>query len=189
MNKHTILSWLPQAIASTIILLVVYGAVQQNIRQSANSPQIQLAEDGGAILAQGIPPFELLGNSRVDIVKSLSPFAIIYSASGTPMASSGYLKGSVPVIPSGVLEYARSHGEDRLTWQPAPDTRIAAVVSYYHGSSTGYILVGRSLREAEALESSIVLMTGAALIILLVTTFLASLYAGMVREKKSDSLV
>ncbi len=41
--------------------------------------------------------------------------------------------------------------QNRITWQPEKDARIALVVqAYKHENATGYALVGRSLREVEA---------------------------------------
>ena len=42
---RVLVSWLPLAVASTGMCLLVYATVQQNYRQSLNDPQIQMAED------------------------------------------------------------------------------------------------------------------------------------------------
>ena len=44
------LKWLPMALVVTALCGVVYAAVFRNIRQSANDPQIQMAEDAAALM-------------------------------------------------------------------------------------------------------------------------------------------
>ena len=39
------LKWLPLGVAVTLVCALIYATVQQNYRQSANDPQIQMAED------------------------------------------------------------------------------------------------------------------------------------------------
>jgi hypothetical protein len=45
--------WLPLAIAITLLCGLVYVAVQQEVRLSANDPQIGMAEDLAAALSHG----------------------------------------------------------------------------------------------------------------------------------------
>ncbi len=67
-------------------------------------------------------------------------------------------------------------GENRITWQPRPDVRIASIILYYHSAvSEGYILAGRSLREIEKRESFLELQTVLALIATLFATFVVCL--------------
>lgn len=167
MNK--ILNWFLSIGIVTAIALLVYGAVQQNIRLSANDPQIEIAENTATGLAQGGTLSPALFSSMIDISKSLSPFVIAYDASGTVQASQAELGNKIPELPQGVLTYAKQHGEDRLTWQPNDTTRIAAVVTYYSGTQSGYILAGRSIKEVESRESKIqfdIIIAWLALIIL-----------------------
>jgi hypothetical protein len=192
MTQHLLKNWLPLAIASTIIMLTLYATVQQNYRQTANDPQIQLAEDGANVLANGLAPATLVGNVHVDMAKSLAPFVIIYDDSGKLLASSGFLNGQVPVLPVGVFEYTRVNTNDRITWQPASTTRIAAVVKYFSGNpskNTGFIVAGRSIREIEGRENQLELMIAAAWIGLLVLTLIVSLYTGLAERKASEILL
>ena len=94
-----------------------------------------------AVVPAGVP---------VDIAGSLAPFMTIYDDSGVPIASSGHLDGALPRLPQGVLDYARAHGENRVTWQPLTGVRVAAVVTRYSGQASGFVLAGRSLRENPA---------------------------------------
>lgn len=133
---------------------LVYGAVQQSFRQGANDPQIQLAEDTAANLDSGQPVQMDVPTRKVDVEKSLAPFVIIYDKNGKVTSSSGVLNGQTPELPSGIFDNVKNSGEERFTWQPQDDTRIAAVVTSYNG---GYVLAGRSLREVENREHKLTL--------------------------------
>jgi hypothetical protein len=116
---------------------------------NANDPQIQMAEDIAAALETGVSPAGLLPDQQVDIATSLAPFLAIYDALGVPQASSGLLHGELPELPAGVFQYVKDKGEDRVTWQPEPGVRVAAVVVRYAGEQSGYVMAGRSLHEVE----------------------------------------
>lgn len=107
--------WVPQAVAVTLLALLVYGTVQQALSTSANDPQIQLAQDAAAALANGVSPQTIVGNGTVDIAKSLAPYLVIYDDRGQALAASARLDGATPILPTGVLAYVREHGEDRIT--------------------------------------------------------------------------
>ncbi len=184
MSRYFLKFWIPLAVASTIIMFALYVAVQQNIRTSANDPQIQMAEDAAVFLGNGFVPSLLIGTSRIDISKSLAPFVIIYDDTGKPISSSGYLNGQVPVLPAGVFEYARTHEQDRITWQPASSTRVAAIVVHFQGKSSGFIVAGRNLREVEIREGQLQLTVGAAWVAILILTSILVLYSLLLRRKE-----
>jgi hypothetical protein len=117
---------------------------------SANDPQIQLAEDGATRLQSGETPAAVVPERQVDMASSLAPFVIIYDDSGRPVAGSASLDGRIPTPPRGVLEFVRSHGEERVTWQPRPGVRIASVVTRTPG---GFLVAGRNMRELELRKS------------------------------------
>ncbi len=142
--------WLPLAIAVCGVSTLIYGCVQQALRQDANDPQIQMAEDAAAALNNGSSVASLLPSARLDIAHSLAPFLLIYDEAGKPVAGSGQLGDSLPSDPLGALQAARSSGENRVTWQPRSDVRIASVVVPFAG---GYVVAGRSLREVERREA------------------------------------
>lgn len=146
--------WLPLAVVATILCLLVYVAVQQELRISGNDPQIQMAEDSGAELAKGAPFAAVVPAGRVDVARSLAPFVVVYDDLGNPVASSGVLEGRVPLLPTGVLDYVRANGEDRITWQPEPGVRLASVVVHFQGARSGFVLAARSLREIEKREDA-----------------------------------
>lgn len=140
----------------TLACGICYVAVQQTLRQSANDPQIQMAEDAAAALAKGEAP-EVFGGSgaKIDMARSLSSFLIIFDDNGQPVVSTVQLNGQTPAPPAGVLAYAKAHGENRVTWQPRPGVRNATVIVHYAGQKSGFVLAGRSLREVEARISAI----------------------------------
>ena len=141
--------WLLIAIVVTGLSGLIYGVVQQDIRLGANDPQIQMAEDAAARLANGEAVQSVVPAEKVDIAKSLAPYIMVFDAGGKPVASSAQLGGQTPIVPSGVFDSVRRGGEDRITWQPQAGVRSAVVITRFSGSSSGFVLVGRSLREAE----------------------------------------
>jgi hypothetical protein len=145
--------WLPLAVVTTALCLLVYATVQHSLRSGANDPQVQLAEDAVSALERRdalesvIPP----GNVRIE--SSLAPFVIAFDSAGRPLAGSGSLRGTVPAPPRGVFDFVRANGADRVTWQPDRGVRIAAVVARVSGSPAAFVLAGRSLREVEEREA------------------------------------
>jgi len=161
---------------ATVLALALNTIPQQVLRLGANDPQIALADDLVAKLEQGIAPADAVAPASIDIARSLTPFVIAYDDQGHPSASQARLDGAIPVPPSGVFDYVRQHGEDRLSWQPILGTtsnkdeksalnggmaprghgvRIAAViqrVKLANGSSGGFVLAGRNMREVENRE-------------------------------------
>ncbi len=174
MLKSIIKYWLLMAVIVTGISGLIYTAVQQDLRQSANDPQIQMAEDTATKLAAGQQIQNVVPAEKVDIATSLAPYIIVFDATGKPVASSALLNGQTPTIPSGVIDYVRQHGEDRITWQPQSGVRSAIVVTQYKGPNPGFVLAGRSLREVEIREDNILHIAILAWIAILVATLLAT---------------
>ncbi len=135
-----------------VVFLTIYAAVQQSYRQSANDPQIQIAEDAAASLDGGGAFQSVILPTRIDIATSLSVFTTVFNDAGQPIGSSGYLRGEMPTLPPGVFDHVRSEGEDRFTWQPENGIRDAVVVTKYSG---GFVMAGRSLREVEKREGAL----------------------------------
>ena len=166
--------WLLMAVVITGLVGLCYAAVQQDLRQSANDPQIQMSEDIAAKLADGQPIQNVVPSEKVDIAKSLAPYVIVFDATGKPIASSAQLDGQTPTIPAGVTDYVKQNGEDRITWQPQPGVRSAAVVTQFKGSNAGFVLVGRSLREVEIREDNILHLLIVGWVGMLFASFLAT---------------
>lgn len=145
---HILKTFAPFAIIIVSVCFIIYTVGHQIYRSSANDPQIQASED---LAAQAADKKNIaLSSSKVDIKTSLSSFVIVFNEKGELVQSNATLNGSDPTIPQGVLENAKSKGQNRITWQPEDGVRLAIVVTYYKkDSSEGYILVGRSLRETE----------------------------------------
>ncbi len=174
--QQTLAAWLPLAIVTLALCALAYVGLQQNYRLSANDPQIQIAQDIAAAINRGdaqasaiVPP-----EPTSDISSSLATFVVIYSATGTPLGASAGIDGKAPTISQGVLATALKAGENRVTWEPKKGTRIAAVItSFKSPTESGFILVGRSLKEVEIRERLLMTITAAAAAVALVFSFLA----------------
>ncbi len=141
--------WLPLAAALTVMAGLVYLAVQQSYRMGANDPQIQMAEDGANMLASGQQAQSIVPAGKIDIVESLAPYLIVFDANGRALASNAVLHGQTPGLPGGVFDYTRQHGEDRISWQPEPGVRSAAVIVAADRGRAGFVMAGRSMREVQ----------------------------------------
>ena len=172
--KAILQHWLLVAIVVTGLVGLLYTAVQQNLRQGANDPQIQMAEDAAAELEGGQSVQYVVPSGKVDIAKSLAPYLIIFDANGNPIASSAQLDGQPPTIPSGVFDSVRQMGEDRITWQPQAGVRSAIVVTQFKGSTSGFVLAGRSLREVEKREDGLLQILIAGWLVMILATFVAT---------------
>jgi hypothetical protein len=147
MLRRLLRAWIPIAAAIVALTATVYVTAQQVLRMGADDPQVQLARDTASSMAEGEDPLNLFPPRQVDLASSLAPFVLVYDTAGGVLATTAVLHGRIPDLPAGVREFATDHGEDRVTWQPEPGVRIAAVVVPFEG---GTVLVGRSLREVEA---------------------------------------
>jgi hypothetical protein len=143
----------------TFLALSTYTVFQQKLRLDANHPQVELAQAAAERLENGNPIADVIPPSPVDVKTSLDPFIIVYNNEGKPVLSTGYLNGAIPPLPKGVLDFTRAHHEDKITWQPQPGVRIAAVVESYSG---GFVLAGRSLRVVEQHEMALFNVVGIA---------------------------
>ena len=180
MQKFTFLKfWFLLGLVTTAMSGLVYLTVQQNLRQSANDPQIQMAEDTATLLWYGHNPTDILPtNVPIDMSLTLAPFVIITDNTGYILGTTGYLGGGVPLPPQGVFDYVRAYGEDRITWQPRSDTRIATVVTRYGNASSstnGFVIAGRSLKEVEKREGQLIFMVFLAWFATIITTLVVAL--------------
>jgi hypothetical protein len=144
---------------STVLAIAIYVIPQQVLRQSANDPQIELAENFAQELNSGSTVNESLRPESVDLSRSLSPFLMAFDQDGKPVASQAKLSGKIPVPPKGVFDYVRSKGEERFSWEPQPGARFAAVMLHIPGDgknvTESFVLAGRSLREVEIREKKL----------------------------------
>jgi hypothetical protein len=178
--------WLPLAVVIIGMSGLVYVTVQQSLRMSLNDPQIQMAEDAASALAAGHDPTALIPSINVDVSQSLAPFLIIYDDAGNIVASSAVLHGKTPALPSGVLDYTRTNGENRVTWQPESGVRLAAVVVRV-GNGSGFVLAGRNMREVEKREDQTMQLSMLAMTVTLVASLVVVIFCEFVfGGKKSD---
>jgi hypothetical protein len=180
--------WIPLAAVLILMSGLIYVSVQQNYRQSLNDPQIQMAEDAAAALANGEQPQDLIPQSKVDMAKSLAPYLIIFDEKGQPVASSVQLDGKTPAVPAGVFDYTKNKGEDRISWEPRKGVRSAAVIVYYNGASSGFVLAGRSMREVEIREDALSQMTAIVLIISLLATLVVTIILVLIGSNYSKKI-
>ncbi len=178
---HYLMLWLILAIVCSAVAGVVYVTVQQNLRQSANDPQIQMAEDTATDLSDGLNPTSFETAKKIDIATSLAPYLIIYDRYGKIIASTGQLDGNPPVVPEGVLKEAGQWGENRVTWQPRFGVRSAIVaVPFNNQAQSGFVVVGRSLREIEIRENQLEFLVGFFWIFSLVVIFVLILFSYLI---------
>lgn len=187
--RNILKQWLPLAAAIILLSGMIYIIVQQNLRLGANEPQIQMAEDAARELANGASPETVVPAGKVDIGQSLAPFVAVFDRSGKALVWNGELNGAAPVLPAGVFSSADEEGENRVTWQPAPGVRIAAVVVPTGKNAAAYILAGRSLREAENRIDLLTLQVAAGvlgtLFVTLVLVVLLEILPGFRERQKS----
>jgi hypothetical protein len=164
---RTLRLWLSLATAIIGLSGLFYVVAQQVLRQTANDPQVQMANDAAVALAHGTEPAAALPPGQVDFAQSLAPFMIIYDSTGKVLAASGTLRGHVPSPPPGALAYALANGENRVTWQPEGGVRLAAVIQRTTEAKPRLVLAARSLREVEWRTAQLGLLTAVGVLALL----------------------
>jgi hypothetical protein len=165
--------FLPLLVIITCLSFLIYGSIQQVLRQGANDPQIQIAEDIAYQASRGDNPLFYLPPGKVDIARSLATFVLIYDSNAKLLSSTAILDNKNPVVPQGVFENVKNKGETRFTWQPKEGVRNAVVAVYYKGEKPGYILVGRSLREVEQRVERLTFMVFAGWLFTTIALFLS----------------
>lgn len=173
-SSNILFSFLPLGVAITLICGLVFVAVQQEIRMTANDQIVQIAEDlAGRIAPQDTIPTNF-PTGKIDIARSLSPYIIVYGADKKLLGSTGQLNGTDPIIPSGVLDAARV-SENRVAWQPEKGVRSAIVAVHFKGKSEGFVVAGRSLREVEIREDKLQSQIGIGWLVTLTVAFILKL--------------
>lgn len=152
-------AWAPLAFAISVIIASFYIGAQQAVRQAADYPQIQIAQDLATDLFQNKDPSVSL-KANVDIEKSLAPFVILFDSNGKAVEGTGKINDKLAQVPSEMLESARQKTEHRTTWQASKTTQVATVVRYYQNSKrAGFVLSGRNIRETQKQTSNLLLIS------------------------------
>ena len=167
--------WLVLVVCGTLLMGLVYAAVQQDLRMTANDSPVQIVQEVTDALKQGADPQSIVPPTPTDLSSSLAAFVIIYDKNGQEVASSAELNGKTPALPGGVLATVDKRGDDRFTWAPGSGVREAVVVGKYATSTAtnGYVLAGQSLRETEKHESQQLMLAALAWIVFVVVSFFA----------------
>lgn len=169
--------WFTLIFVITLLIGLIYVSVQQTLRQGANDPQIQVAEDLANQLSQTTKPPIL--NTVVDLKKSLATFVIIFDNRGKPISSTAFLDNQIPAPPLGVFQSAEKFKENRITWQPQNQVRIASVIVPY-GNKSGFVLVGKSLKEVEKRVDQITIFAGITWIMSVTGSFIVLFFARLI---------
>lgn len=181
--------WLILAIMFTGAVGFPTVAVQQTYRQSANDPQIEIAQEVAAAIQKGIPRDQIVGpTGSVDMSTSLSPFIAIYDENAKVVGASGKLNNENPVPPSGAFDAVKQTGQTRFTWQPQPGVRIAAVMQEVKGEKNTFILAGRSLREVEQREKQLTQMAGLTWLALMLLSLFLVWFINMLTLSQSTTV-
>jgi hypothetical protein len=177
--------WLPLGVAVIFLGGLLYTTVQQNYRQNLYDPQVQLVEDAVTGLSAGKIPTEVVPHTAsIDATKSLATFMTAYDKEGNVIATNGTIGADQPKPPQGVFDYAREHGENRLTWQPVPNARIAIVMKK---TDNGFIMAGRNMREVESRINMLAKRTALGTLFILLATFVADLIGDAMRRKMMEA--
>lgn len=186
LSMRSLMRWLPLGMAVTLVLGVAYAVGQQAYRRGADDPQVMMARDIAASIAAGTSADQVVSNETVDPSRSLAPFVIVFDAEKKVVVSSLELGGASPVPPMGVLDAATASGENRVTWQPRPDARIASVIVAVEGGPRGYVLAGRSLRETEDRVDRLTTMVALGWLVTMLATLAATMLVGRIGTSRQD---
>jgi hypothetical protein len=177
--------WLRLAFVVTVLSIVIYILTQQHYRMALNDPQIQMVKDAQSMLLAGKQPAEIVGRAQVfDASTRMDPFLAVYDESGNTLEANATVDGLLPRPPVGIFEYAKSHGENKVTWQTKNGTRIALVVRPVAIESGWFVAAGRNMSEAEAKISLIGNRILVAWLTILIVTFFVDLLGKMWERKE-----
>ncbi|MEX1995285.1 MAG: hypothetical protein WD887_00710 [Candidatus Saccharimonadales bacterium] len=143
--------WLAVVGSATLVLGAAYGMVQQSTRLAANESPLAAIQSAKTLIEKGAAPESAVPNANINIRTNDNLFIIVTDREAKLLAGSAFLDDRVPLPPRGVFDYTKTHGLDKVTWEPAAGVRLATVVSTYKtaSGSEGFIVVGQSLRSVE----------------------------------------
>jgi len=167
-NRDNLRLWLVTVVVGFGIVLFAFVAVQQALRLGMNDPQLQIAQDTAAKLAQGATPAAVMPSEKVDESKSLATFVTIVDQNTKVLASSGQIDGQVPLPPASAFPDSQKRNNDWFTWEHDYGIRDAAVIVPFSGTHSGYVVVARSLSQAESTMNHIEDLAGITLLGILI---------------------
>jgi uncharacterized membrane protein YciS (DUF1049 family) len=153
---NALVRWLMPLVVATILFGTMYVVVQQLDRSQANDAPLRLASQAAAELREG-QSATIDAQPHVDLSRSLAPFVVVENSQGVATAGSGFLKGTLVSLPTGVLATAAKNGRDEVTWQPASGLRFATVTLKVNDQ---FVTAGQSLAPSEGRLGNIQLLVG-----------------------------
>jgi hypothetical protein len=146
--------WVTGVLLITFAACLAWLGYGLSLRNGGDRQPLRLAASTAEKLTSGSRPGSVTG-PVINIAAARAAFVIVYDSEHHVLASSGRLGGRTPGLPAGVLAWVAAHGQDRITWQPAPGNREAAVVEPYGGPHPGFVLAARSLRSVFAQQRTL----------------------------------
>ena len=141
---------------ATILFGTIYVVAQQIDRLSANDVPLRLASQVAAELREG-QTTTLDAQPHVDLARSLAAFVVVEDAQGSATGGSGFLRGSLVSLPTGVLANAARTGQDSVSWQPEANLRFATVTLKV---GNRFVTAGQSLKPSEDRVGTVQLLVG-----------------------------
>ena len=172
----------------TVIMLLVYGTVQQTYRTGVDDPQVQMARTLASQLEAQQPLNDFRFNEPIDISRSMLPFVVLYDASGNALRSTGSLNGKLPQVPVSVFESLKDKTEHRFTWQPRAGVRMAMVIVKTNVGDVRFIAAARSMQETEERIEKMRFMVFIAWIISMVIIAIIALLGHYLHTRKLKSI-
>jgi hypothetical protein len=146
--------WIAGVLMITLAAGVVWLSYGLSLRNGGDRQPWQLAARAATQLTSGSRPGRVLP-PVINMASNPAPFVIVYDPQYRVLASSGRLNGHTPALPAGVLAWAAAHGQDRITWQPQPGLREAAIIEPHGGPHPGFVLAAQSLRGISGQQRSL----------------------------------
>jgi len=144
-------TWLAIAGTATIVLVAAYTMVQQSTRLAADDLPLATAQTVKHELENGTTPADVIPAIKTDLKTDSTVFVTVTDAQQHVLASSATLNGQPSLPPQGTFDYTSRHDTDHFTWQPQAGVRLATrILTYKIGSTTGFIVTGRSLSQTES---------------------------------------
>ena len=146
--------WIAGAVLITLAAGAAWLGYGVSIRSGGDQQPLQFATRAASLLAAGSRPASILPPA-INMAASPAPFVMVFDRRHHVLASSGRLNGRIPVLPGAVLAWAAGHGEDRITWEPQPGLREAAVIEPYGQPRLGFVLAAQSLQTISARQRTL----------------------------------